>query len=190
MSRIGVPTRATSHIDLSDGHLSSEQTLFCTGPVLSQEDWDALPQRMARLHFRQVQRSVSGALTPRMDGDRIDCLLFNRWNALSFVEAATDREIRRIGARWMIEPALLARAGGTACGTFSLGAEWTATGPGQAEWRLWAKVDGYPSRFLAASSDARLGGFRTLVGRFYAACHRHVTFRYLHTLAVSLQKEL
>lgn len=190
MPSIGSPTRSMSHIDISTGHLSSEQTLFCRGQPLSQEDWDALPQRMVRLHFRQVRWSVLGALTPRFDSDRIDCLLFNRWNALSFVEASTDRDSRRIAAKWIIEPALFARAGEDNCGIFLLGAEWTATGPGQAEWRLWAKVAGYPSRFLPASSDARLGVLRTLVGRLYAACHRYVTFRYLHTLAASLQKEI
>ena len=187
--RIGSSIRSTSHIDLSGGHLSSEQTLYCTGPLLSRDDWNALPQRMARLHFRQVRRSVLGALPPRFDGGRIDCLLFNHWKALSVVEAATDQESRRVFTQWTIEPTLLARAGETACGTSSLGSEWTDTHPGQAEWRLWAKVEGYPSRFLPAPSAARPGGLLTLVGGLYAVCHRHVTFRYLHTLAASLQKE-
>jgi hypothetical protein len=189
VARIGSPTRSTSHINLSGGRLCSEQTLFCAGPHPSRGEWDALPRRMARLHFLQVRRSVFGALTPRFDGDRIDCLLFGRWNALSFVEAGTERGGRRILCRWTIGPALLARTGEAACGTFSLGAEWTATSPAGAEWRLWAKVEGYPSRFLPVPSDARFGGLRSSVGRLYAACHRHVTFRYLHSLATSLQKE-
>lgn len=173
--------------DLSGGLLESEQRLEWRGPLPAPPRMEQFPELFAAAHFAEVERSVAGLLRCRRAGPRIECRLWGRWPGLIFAEDGVTRGAYAVTVRWRILGGWLARPGETEMGALLLG--FTAIPvPGQDAWlTVWARVEGYPSRFLGAPGQ---GGRRWgcgLVGELYAAYHRRVTFRYLHRVAGLLE---
>lgn len=143
---------------------------------------------MDRLHFTAVSRSVGGLIRCDLRPDGVDCRILGRWLALQFAGPEAEVSERRVVRRWRITGGGLARPE-TALGMITFG--WEA-GPEAAEGTeqsLWARVEGYPSRFIRRSDRDRARRRPGPLSALYARYHGIVTCRYLRRMAVWMMEQ-
>jgi hypothetical protein len=169
--------------------LESEEHLTWPGPWPPAPALARLPALLERLHFRSVERFSLGLLRCRRRGGRVECRFLGGWPGLAFVDGGTTRRPDRVERCWTIAPGFLARPLTNALapeghGTLAVGVERMAGG----RLHAWARVEGFPARFLGPAPRGVAGFGRPWgwLGRAYAAVHSAAAFRFLRDVARSL----
>ena len=148
-----------------------------------------LPATMTELHFAAVARFTAGLVRSRVTSEDVACRVLGRLPVLTFAAAAVERGTGQVVCRWRITGGWFARRprADAGRGTLTLGVSWHPsedTPAGGVRCRAWARVDGFPSRFLSAGARP-LPPWRA-VGAVYRTFHAHVVFAYLRALAARL----
>jgi hypothetical protein len=172
------------------GVLATEQAVEWTQPAVPASPH--LSDLMPRLHFGAVSRFTAGLVRTHATRAGLVCRAVGRVPVLVFGGLPVERGVGRVVCRCRIVGGAFARGEALACrpGFLTLGVTWTPSespGEGGVRCRAWARVEGFPSRFLAPTE--RPGPVWRAVGAMCRTFHAHVVFAYLRRLATELAAE-